>query len=254
MPFTLIAYQEAKPADAVPLAIAAVADQHVRTEGGIIYMADYNEILGVVAAGHTTLEIAYLASPSLRRLANYAISDIVGQAGPLVTDSFIMHPESPLPLEKNEGLEAIVEATATVGAVFSTVGVLLSDGPVMPVTGEIFHVRATCTALAAAALAWQNRELTFDDTLPVGRYQIVGAKCFAATTILFRFVPIGEAFRPGGLAVNDLAFRSQDLQTNGGLGVWCEFDQITPPSVDFLKHVAAGADVPELHLDLIKIS
>lgn len=252
--FTLVAYQEAKPADDVPIAIAAVPDQHVRTDGSVIYMADINEVIGVYAGGHSTIEDAYLASPSLRRLANYAIGPIALQALPLVLDSFMMHPESPLPLEKNEGLEAIIEASATVGAVFTTVGVLLADGPVTPISGEIFHVRATCPALTAAALAWQNRELTFDDTLPVGRYQIVGAKCFGPTVVLFRFVPIGEAHRPGGLGSNLLGIKTIDLQRNGGLGVWCEFDQITPPSVDFLKGIAAGTDALALHVDLIKIS
>jgi len=71
--------------------------------------------------------------------------------------------------------------------------------------------------------------------------------------VLFRFVPIGEAFRPGGLGSNLLGIKTIDLQRNGGMGVWCEFDQITPPSVDFLKGIAAGADDPVLHLDLIKV-
>jgi len=251
--FTTVAYQEAKLADTTPLAILAVPDQHVRTDDTIIYMSDFNEILGVYAGGHTTLTDAYLASPSLRRLANYTIAPLALAALPLGDDSFILHPESPLALEKNEGLEAIITASGTVGAVFTTVGVWLGDGPVTPVVGEIFHVRATCPALTAAALAWQNRELTFDDTLPVGRYQIVGAKCFSATVVLFRFVPIGEALRPGGLGAATLLLKTHDLQRNGGMGVWCEFDQITPPSVDFLKGIAAGADDPVLYLDLIKV-
>lgn len=251
--FTLVAFQEIdKPADTTPLAIDAVPDQHVRTEDDTIYMSDYNEIIGVYAGGDTLLTDAYLASPSLRRLANYAIVPLELVGVPAGADSFIMHPESPLPLEKNEGLQAIITASGAV-TLFSHVGVWLSDGPVMPIAGEIFHVRATCPALTAGTRGWQNQELTFDDTLPVGRYQIVGAHCIAATTILFRFVPIGEAFRPGGLASTTMNLKAHDLQRNGGLGVWCEFDQITPPSVDFLNGGTPAADVPALHIDLIKV-
>jgi len=168
MPFTLVAYQEAKPADTTPLAITAVPDQHVRIDDTIIYMAEYNEIIGVYAGGHTTLVDAYLASPSLRRLANYSIAPIALVTPPAGDDSFILHPASPLALEKNEGLEAIIEASATVGAVVTTVGVWLADGVITLVSGEVFHVRATAT-IAAAVDTWANAEITFDDTRPVGR-------------------------------------------------------------------------------------
>ncbi len=249
---TIIAYQEAKPADTTPIAISGVADQHVRVDGAIIYMSDINEIIASYVCGHTTLTDAYLASPSLRRLANYAIAPIHSGTPPLGDASFIMHPLSPLPLEKNEGLEAIVTASATVGAVVTTVVVFLSDAAVMPVDGEIFHVRATAT-IAAAVDTWANAEVTFDDTLPVGRYQIVGARCFVADGVAFRFVPIGEAYRPGGICSNTLNLKTHDLQRNGGLGVWCEFDQITPPSVEVLVDEGASSNDVVLHLDLIKV-
>lgn len=249
---TLIAYQEAKPADTTPVAITAVPDQHMRIDDAIIYMADINQIIAVYVGGHTTLIEAYLASPSLRRLANYAIIPIALVTPPAGDDSFVMHPESPLGLEKNEGLEAIITASATVTTVVTTVGVWLADGPVMPIAGEIFHVRATAT-IAAAVDTWANAEMTFDDTLPVGRYQIVGAHCFIADGVLFRFVPIGEANRPGGLCANTLNLKSHDLQRNGGLGVWCEFDQITPPSVEVLVDEGASSNDVVLHVDLIKI-
>lgn len=254
MPHTLIAYQKLGPGTTTPVPATAVPDQHVRTDDAIIYMADFNEIIGVYAGGDPLLVEIYLASPSLRRLANYSIAPIGLVPQPAGDDNFILHPESPLGLEKNEGLEAIVEASADASSDLTTVGVWLADGPIMPIVGEIFHVRAACPALAATAGVWMNRELTFDDTLPVGRYQLVGAKCMDPNTALFRFVPIGEAYRPGGLASTTLALKTHDLQRNGGLGVWCEFDQITPPSVDFLKSSAAGTAIPVLHIDLIKIS
>lgn len=251
--FTLVAFQEAKPADTTPIAITGVPDQHVRVDDTVIYMAEINEIVAVMCSGHTTLTDAYLASPSLRRLANYAISPLHLGSPPLGDAALIMHPLSPLPLEENEGLEAIITASGTVGAVVTTVGVMLADGPLTPIEGEIFHVRATAT-IAAAVLTWQNAEMTFDDTLPVGRYQIVGARCFVADGVLFRFVPIGESHRPGWVTSNTLMLKTHDFQRNGGLGVWCEFNQITPPSIEVLVDEGASSNDVVLHVDLIKIA
>jgi len=249
---TIIAFQEVKPVDTTPLAITGVPDQHVRVDDTVIYMSDINEIIAAFCCGHTTLTDAYLASPSLRRLSNYGISPIHSGSPPLGDASLIMHPLSPLPLEENEGVEAILTASATVTTVASTVVVFLSNGAVTPIEGEIFHVRATAT-IAAVVDTWANAEMTFDDTLPVGRYQIVGARAFVADGVAFRFVPIGEAYRPGGICSNTLALKTHDLQRNGGLGVWCEFDQITPPSVEVLVDEGASSNDVVLHLDLIKV-
>jgi len=249
---TVIAYQEVKPVDTTPLAITGVPDQHMRVDDTVIYMADINQIIGVFCCGHTTLTDAYLASPSLRRLANYAIAPIHSGSPPLGDASFILHPDSPLPLETNEGLEAILTASATVTTVASTVVVFLSDGPVALVSGEIFHVRATAT-IAATVDVWANAEMTFDDTLPVGAYQIVGARAYVTDGVAFRFVPIGEAYRPGGICSNTLALKTHNLQRNGGLGVWCEFNQITPPSIEVLVDEGASSNDVVIHLDLIKV-
>lgn len=252
--FTLVAFQEAEPsAAAVAENVAGVPDQHVRVEGDIIYMSELNDILAVYCGGAATLTEAYLASPSLRRLANYYISPIELAGMPVGDDSFIMHPQSPLSLEENEGLEVIVTDSAGVGAVNTTVGVWLADGPQLPITGEIFHVKATST-ITEVVNTWVNGTITFDQVLPVGRYQIVGARCWIDDGVLFRFVPIGAANRPGGLCSGGIGYKAHDLQRNGGLGVWCEFDQITPPSVEVLANEGAAGTAVELYIDLIKIS
>lgn len=253
MPFTLVAYQEVKPLDTTPIAIAGVPDQHIRVEDEFIYMSLFNQIIGVFCGGATELTQAHLASPSLRRLANYAISQIGIVEFPAVPYGLALHPDSPLALEVNEGLEAIITASATITPEECTVGVFLSDGPVAPISGEIFPVRATATGITLAAEGWANTTIDFDDTLPVGRYQVVGARASITDGVLFRLVPIGEAFRPGGIITAGVGEVDFELHRNGGLGVWCEFDQITPPSVDLLGGTApAGTDL-ELFLDLIKV-
>jgi len=252
--FSLVAFQEAEPsAAAVAENVAAVPDQHVRIDDDLIYIAALNQIMGVYCGGAATLLAAYLASPSLRRLANYQISPIELVGMPVGDCSFELHPESPLPLESNEGMEVIVTDSAGVATVNTTVGVWLCDGIVTSIAGEIFHVRATAT-IVEVVNTWVNTEIDFDQTLPVGRYQIVGARCWIDDGVLFRFVPIGEAHRPGGLCSGGVDRVDHRLQRNGGLGAWCEFDQITPPSVEILANEGAAGTAVEMYLDLIKIA
>lgn len=250
---TVIAFQEGKPTDPVTDNINGVPDQHIRVEDEVIYISDLDQIIGVYCGGVPEILSGYLASPSLRRLANYAMSPVDIALEPLNSAGYTLHPLSPVSLEKNEGLEAIITASATVGTGVTTVGVLLSDAPVVPIVGEIFHVRATGTLTALAEATWQNGDFDFDDTLPVGRYQIVGARAHINGGILFRFVPIGAFHRPGGICVGTIEDIDPFLQRNGGLGVWCEFDQITPPSIDVLCGETTGGTALELHIDLIKI-
>ncbi|MBA7707215.1 hypothetical protein ES703_116084 [subsurface metagenome] len=72
--------------------------------------------------------------------------------------------------------------------------------------------------------------------------------------VAFRFVPIGESHRPGGICCVIDGVQTLDLQRNGGLGVWCEFDQITPPSIEVVNSVMATATAVRMILDLVKIS
>jgi len=250
---TVIAYQEAGKAAAGEDYIAGVADQHVRVDGDIIYMSEYNQIIGVYAGGSTLITGARLESPSLRRLANYEIAPVDAQIEPTGNDIITLHPESPLPLEQNEGLEAIVRVSADASADLAFVAVLLATGPILPTTGEIFHVRATATVASAANQVWENSEITLDNPLPVGRYALVGADVVMADGMAFRFVPIGEPFRPGGICITAHGVKSHDLQRNGGLGVWCEFDQLTPPSIEIVGSETLVATAVVMILDLIKI-
>jgi hypothetical protein len=135
--------------------------------------------------------------------------------------------------------------------------VSLSDGPVLPVTGDIFTLGFTA-AITPVIGAWANGPVTFEQTLPVGRYQIVGCDLFddaASFLKMFRLVPIGSPNRPGG------ATRTSRLTSNeptlsqrmGRMGVWCEFDHLTPPTVEVVGGVAGGAADFAGVFDLIKV-
>ena len=252
--FTLRAYSEIVPTDEAGYsAVAAVADQQAKIEDDIIYIGDLNQIIGYAVASGEIISAAFLSSPSLRRLALLDILPIRQSDDFAIPGAVNWKLDTPTPLEPNEGLELYIYTNVAVPAKNSIGGVWLADGPITPVTGEIFHVNASAT-ITQLDSEWVNTEIDFRQTLPVGRYQVVGAYAWMTDGMLFRFVPIGESIRPGGVMGIALGSELPSVQREGGLGVWFEFDQITPPSVDVLSNIgAAGTDL-QMILDLIKVA
>lgn len=251
---SVIAYQEAGNGAAGQANVAAVPDPHVRTTGDYIYVGPLNMIIGAFVAGSTLLTGMRLESPSLRRLTNYEILPIQIAIEPAGDDAICLHPRAPLSLEENEGLEAVQRVSADASGDLVLAGVFLSDGPIEPITGEIFHARITATLAAATAGVWQNAEITFDDPLPVGRYALVGAHVVTADGMLYRFNPVGASHRPGGVCVTGYGVKGDPLFRHGNLGVWCEFEHLTPPSIEILTSETATATAVVAILDLIKIA
>jgi len=247
MPFTLVAFTETQTSTAL-VNVAGLADPHVRVVGDDIYVpVALPNLAGCHFIGSTTT-LAQLASPTLRRLANPDIEpiDTATEPGspPAVHDNFA----SPKALEGGEALNALMANSA---AGYTHVLVWFSDGPVTPVTGEIFTIRATNSS-TLAAYAWTNGALTFSQTLPRGTYQIVGMRYQGAGALAARLVIPGYSWRPGCPGCDADADLDHPRFRKGQAGVWGEFSHDAPPTVDFLSVSADTAQV--VHLDLIKIA
>ena len=249
--FTIVSWQESKAGTTGYLPLNACKDQHVRVTGDIIYVPELNNLLGVYVAGGSIANEGYLSSPSLRRIALLDLRPIQRGVKPSGWESVHLHPLHPIPLESNEGMEIYLKETTTTSQVRTGV-VFLADGAISPILGEIVSVYASATITSVVG-EWVNGAITFRQTLPVGRYQIVGARCEGASIIAFRFVFIGGKWRAGGIGCGDCGAHDVEVQRYGGLGVWGEFDHLTPPTVELLGSVAE-AQSPELYLDLIKIA
>lgn len=188
---------------------------------------------------------AEIQTPMLRSVLNFDIGPIVnglifGNLPPMMNML-----DSPLGLAELEPLDVLVQNG---GIVMNRAALWLSDGPVKPTTGKIYTVRVTTTATLVTA-TWVNAAITFAQTLPAGHYQVVGQRWWSANGVLARLFPVGGVWRPGVPMLN------AEAQTDGGVwrfgkaGVLCEFDNTTPPSVDFLG-VTDTAQVG--YLDLVK--
>lgn len=249
MPFTLVAFVESQLLSALGN-IAALADPHVRAVGDYIYVpTELPWLAGYYFVG-PFLAQARIASPSLRTLCNPDVEGMDVGAEPASPPNMHDKFASPKALAGDEGLEALALYTGGERA-FATALAWLSSGPAAPVIGEIFTVYAT-GATTLTARVWTNVTLTFAQTLPSGRYQIVGMRARSAGCIAARLVIPGHPWRPGCLGCDSVSDLADGVFRHGKAGVWGEFDHDVPPTVDFLSISADTAEY--VFLDLIKIA
>jgi len=247
--FTLVGWFEC-PSSATLSLITPLADQHVRVEGDNIIVPGWApNLMGYYAYG-AGISMAQLASPSLRVLANLDIKPIDKASEPTSNPPFHDLFDTPIPLEPSEMINFYgAEDLAGTGMI---AGLAWLGDVIAPVpAGKLFTVRAEETVTALTADVWNNRSLTFEQTLPAGRYACIGARAQSAGLRAFRFCPVGAYHRPGAIGFD----ANGDIEPNrfrrGRAGVWFEFEHDQPPTVDLLS-LSADTDV-KLWLDLIQI-
>lgn len=215
-------------------AINAVQDPALTTQAADIRVPlALPFVIGQAALlGNTTAARAQIQSPSLRAMVNLDIEPIINA---LVFGSLpeqLVHNDAPIPVVGNESLNFFAQATG--GAATENYGLIwLADGAQKEVVGPIYSVRAT-SAVQLAANTWVNGNLTFAQTLPTGTYQVVGMRARGTNLVAARLVFVGAPFRPGVAAVNAIGNVDPYQFRFGNMGVFGQFDNTTPPTVDCL--------------------
>lgn len=229
--------------------LAAIPDPSMRIEGNnVIVPASVNAIVGCWANG-VNLDRAQLQSPSLRRILNYEISPVAISASNPAPFPIIDKRMTPIILDPDEPLSCVA-AESGVGATRQNVFVCLAPGAVEIPTGDVRSVRVTAST-TLGTFGWTNGSLTFDQSLPAGRYQLVGGRFRSAGLLAWRAVFVGGIWRPGAPGFATDALVDPEMFRMGRMGVWGEFDHNLPPTIDFFS---TSADTSEVGvLDLIKI-
>lgn len=231
------------------LNLPAAPDAHIKTEGDYIYIGPYNKLIGYHALPGTLGEQVRISSPSIRMVNPYYISKFetaVLAAGVFELGAF--WPNIGLSLTPGEGLES-EQYVAAAAEYLHNIIFLAADIPA-PIQGEIHTIRFS-TDPVRTALVWSFAEITLLDALPVGGYDVVGARLETGTGIAFRVVPIGGPNRPGGICIKDSEDNDPYLQRHGGLGIWCHFEHELVPGIEL---ICSADDVKETiygYLDLI---
>lgn len=250
MPHTTVAFSESIDEAAAWANWQAVVDPHVRTEGDFVYIGEFNKIIGACALAGTVPDQVRLQSPSIRRINPYYINCLEAAIVQAAHVQECFHPGAVVPMDINEGMECEANGDPA-GAEQHTCIVFLAATPPTKVDGNVYTVHFTTTIVLAAGV-WVYGEIALVDDLPVGTYDIVGGRLEEATTIAFRFVPVGGTHRPGGMCVPGPEDQEPRLQRFGGLGVWCSFNSVQLPGVEAICSAATGSCTMDGYMDLIK--
>jgi len=249
--FHLCAWEESiDPAGALT-AINAIREQMLFTSGDDIRVPTLLPFLigAAATANDASASRAQIQSPSLRILANLDVEPIVQALvfGSPPEGSF--HPETPIPLVADEAINFAFLSDPAAGVIHRGF-VFLADGPQAPVSGQMFSLRAT-SAITLVTGTWVNGDLAFAQTLPAGRYQIVGMRARGTNLVAARLVFPEQVARPGVLAVNAIADRDPSVFRYGRPGVMGEFPHTNPPTVDCL----GVTDSAQTYIfDLVKVA
>lgn len=231
MTFHLCGFSESQDS-AVLVNAAALLDQAIQVNGDdIIVPNDLTLLLGAYALG-PDITRAQVTSPSIRRIWGNEIRPVDVAALPADRLNVNWYGDSAIQLDPGEQLNGqMAESNAAASRV--TILTWLADRVPQPAVGDIRSIRVTATT-AAVANVWTNMNLTFNDVLPAGVYALVGADMQSTNLQAFRFVFKGGSYRPGWVGAATIGARNNGLQRGGRLGVWGEFEHLTPPSMDVL--------------------
>lgn len=229
--------------------VAAIPDPSMRIEGNnVIVPAQVNALVMAWANG-VNLDRAQLQSPSLRRILNYEISPIAISAANVSPTPLIDKRMTPIILDPDEPLSCVA-AESGAGATRQNIFACLAPGVLAPIQGDVRSVRVSAST-TLGTFGWTNGSLTFDQSLPAGRYQLVGGRFRSAGLLAWRAVFVGGIWRPGAPGYTTDALVDPEQFRMGNMGVWGEFDHNLPPTIDFFS---VSADTTEIGvLDLIKI-
>lgn len=244
MPFTLVAFFK-DTENATLLAIQPIADQHVTVSGDDLTTPELNQIVGAIFCANQA-SAAQIRSPSLRRLFMEEIGKLItAERFRYSSGLFHDHRVDPIPLVTAEKLNVYMTHGSAGWALL-----WLADGPIEPIHGNIRTIKAT-TVSHGAENAWTNSALSLNQTLPAGRYAVVGMRVFGVDLLAARLVFVGYSWRPGVPANKYPEDADYPRFRNGRFGLFGEFEFDNPPTIDLLGMGVSSGE--EVFLDLIQV-
>lgn len=233
------------------VAMTAIQDDIITrsaTTGAFILPEDM--MLFGCQAMSATLNRVRFSSASLRQINQPHIRPIIRSALPRDLERIQVFLDQPFRLKANE--ELTLEATSDLAVGAETAFAILWFGvelaPIPP--GDIITARCTAVATHVAA-AWTTIAFTQDQTLPPGRYALVGSECISTTGIAHRWIIPNQFYRPGVLSGTAIGNRGVEIQNNRRFGSFGTFLNTALPQLQVLSSAADTADT--IYMQLVKV-
>jgi len=249
MPFTLVAFYRSTSTLGWNT-LTPIHDPIMRIEGTRLYVPELNKLIGVFIAAEYTSE-ARIRAPSLLSVAPFYINRLL--SGITITNQLhyvdlLANPKAFVPTEPLE-VDAYVTDVTAARNIYALL--LLGDAKVEKPAGEVWTIKATATGTTTANV-WTNLPLTFAETLPAGKYVIIGMKAVHSNMIAARLVSPKWPHRPGVPGISAVTDIENNIFRFGGLGVFGDFEHTTPPTVDLLTKAATTN--PIIYFDVVKVA
>lgn len=247
----LVAYFASVAQNAALTNLTPVTDPLVTVSANnrFIFPQDYQLLLAnlLIDSGSR----ARLNTPSMRNVALPELYPVKITAGQGANPVLVSLTPGRIMIPKNDEV-GIDVSRAGAGAADCFAGLWVAPQFVPAPPGPTYTMRATSTITLTDG-TWVLGTLTFDQTLPYGKYTIIGMSAQITSGVYARLVfPGSIQFRPGvtcveayGSYVNPQQFRY------GAMGSYGTFDSTAQPAVEVLG-LAAGAQTGVFLLDLVK--
>jgi hypothetical protein len=247
--FHLLAYYTNDLASAASnVALGTVTDQIIASANSGYQMPEDMRLMASYAGNDAFTDVR-LNTPSMRRLFLPSITPVSATTLPGNMPPTNFYGDYGPSIQKTEYLQ--VEASrGVVAASDAYAGIWVTPGRRAVSGGPINSIRCTA-AVTIAEGTWASGQLTFGQTLPAGRYQVVGMDAYGTNLLFARLIPYGATYRPGVLAQGAVGEWSGMDFRYGRAGVFCEFESTALPGIE-LFGVGAGS-AQTIFLDLIRV-
>lgn len=231
------------------VALGVPVDQVIPTQNGR-YQAPEDWRAFAAYGGIDTPVSLRINTPSLRRVSLPYITPISGTALPANVPPVLLWGQNQPQIEKTEELTLEASRGAVAAAdCFALLWVRTRDWMATP--GPSYTVRGTATITGSAG-TWQAGSITLDQTLPAGKYQVVGMEGFGTAVLAARLIFPNQVYRPGVLCQQAVGEWSLQDFRYGKQGVFGEFVSYAQPMLEIFCTAASAAQT--VFLDLVKIN
>ena len=227
----------------------AITDDIVTIQNSHFFPSQDLKLVWAFACG-ATIDRAKIVTPMLRQITPPFIRPVNLGAAPISQQDVADYSEYPFQLRRNEEIAVELTSAIAMGTEQSFALLGVTQG-LMPVPqGDIFTIRGTSTT-AGVANTWVTTAMTWADTLPEGRYAVVGLDVVGAVEIAARLIFEEQTWRPGCVGNVLVSNQAPSIFRKGRLGVWGQFNNYAFPQVQILNTTTTA--VHTAYMDLIRV-
>lgn len=233
-----------------PVDLTPVPDGIITIQNGHILPQKQMNCIFAAAMSALLLRVQ-IVTPTLRQVTGPFLTPIIGAAVPGSTINIVDYRQRPLLLKPLEEIQ-VLATNSGAGPSQTTAVLALAPGSIPPApNGTPFTLRGASTT-AAVANVWSQIVPTWQDTLPVGTYSVIGLRHISTNGQAARLTFEDQYWRPGCISQAAAVNQFHDMFMKGLIGEFGRFNAYRIPTVEVLCNAADAAH--EFYMDLVKTS